>query len=524
MSYKVLARRTRPQTFAEVVGQSATVNTLQRSLDKNKLHQAYLLTGTRGVGKTSIARILAKCMNCEQSLSSQPCRKCQACANIESGQFVDLIEIDAASHTKVEDIRAILDNIPYRPNNARYKIYLIDEVHMLSNHSFNALLKTLEEPPEYVKFILCTTDPQKLPATILSRCLRFHLHNLSPEEIKQHLDKILKNENINFDDAATLTIAEAADGSVRDSLSLLDQAIAFCDNDISSNAVNDMLGMSDASIITTLMQQIDQSDTAAALQTIAQMADQGENFQTATNTLMREYHKLAIKHALDKQKNTAENELVHLYYEITARALGDINQAPTLRIGFEMMVMRLIAFRPVANNTPINNSAHTTPVTTEKTPITTSSAASTNLTNPEFAWNNSFISQINLRGIAQEIAKNCSFIKKYDDSIELELNSQHAGLLNEKQRLRIQEAINSHLNSQLTLKININKTNNCASTTPHAEQTEQNSIEASRMNTSVQNDENSQRIIEAFNAEIVAGSIRSHKAPLTTTIGDENND
>ena len=520
MSYKVLARRTRPQTFADVVGQSATVNTLQRSLDQNRLHQAYLLTGTRGVGKTSIARILAKCMNCEQKLSSQPCGACSACKSISSGQFIDLIEIDAASHTKVEDIRTILDNIPYRPNKARYKIYLIDEVHMLSNHSFNALLKTLEEPPEYVKFILCTTDPQKLPATILSRCLRFHLHNLSPEEIKKHLEQLLTDENINFAADATLMLAEAADGSVRDSLSLLDQAIAYSNSDITSAAITTMLGMSDHNAIDKLISAISSQSAEQALNIVEQMAEQGENFKTATETLMREYHKLAIKFALSNKINQTKNESAHLSYEIAARGLGDLHLAPTERIGFEMMIMRLLAFQPQRTKSSCLQETNKMSADDSRTATTPQKSDS------KFNWDMSFLQQIELSGISLELAKHCCLSKKNDQEIHLELNPKYRSMLNAKQTKRIQDAINTKLNSKLTLFIDISKDTTPPADTPHINTLDKKKSESSKLAATMQQDENSQRIIQAFNAEVIAGSLHSQEAlySTTTTSGEENNE
>ena len=245
MSYLVLARKWRPKDFAETVGQEHVLKALINALDSERLHHAYLFAGTRGVGKTTIARILAKALNCETGLTSKPCGKCSSCLEIDEGRFVDLIEVDAASKTKVEDTRELLDNVQYSPARGRFKVYLIDEVHMLSKHSFNALLKTLEEPPPHVKFLLATTEPQKLPVTVLSRCLQFNLKRLSPKLIRERLDLICGEEKVNTDAAALAMIARAADGSLRDALSLLDQAIAYCGGDITSDAVAEMLGTID---------------------------------------------------------------------------------------------------------------------------------------------------------------------------------------------------------------------------------------------------------------------------------------
>lgn len=256
MSYQVLARKWRPKTFREMVGQEHVLRALINALDHNRLHHAYLFTGTRGVGKTTIARILAKCLNCEAGVSSEPCGQCSACTSINEGRFIDLIEVDAASRTKVEDTRELLDNVQYAPTVGRFKVYLIDEVHMLSTHSFNALLKTLEEPPPHVKFLLATTDPQKLPATILSRCLQFNLKNMSPERIVGHLQYVLEQEMVSFDDPALWLLGRAADGSMRDAMSLTDQAIAFGSGKLQEADVRNMLGSIDQTAVYDILNGI----------------------------------------------------------------------------------------------------------------------------------------------------------------------------------------------------------------------------------------------------------------------------
>ena len=269
MSYQVLARKWRPRRFADLVGQGHVVRALTNALDHDRLHHAFLFTGTRGVGKTSIARILAKSLNCETGVSSQPCGQCSTCLEVDDGRFVDLIEVDAASRTKVDDTRELLDNVQYSPSRGRYKVYLIDEVHMLSGHSFNALLKTLEEPPPHVKFLLATTDPQKLPVTVLSRCLQFNLKRLQPSQIEGQLAKILSAEGITFDAASLALLARSADGSLRDSLSLLDQAIAFGGGRVTEADVREMLGSIDHSVIMDLLDALAALDAARLLQVVA---------------------------------------------------------------------------------------------------------------------------------------------------------------------------------------------------------------------------------------------------------------
>ena len=278
MNYQVLARKWRPQTFEQMVGQQHVIQALINSLNKQRLHHAYLFTGTRGVGKTSIARLLAKALNCEQGISATPCLECETCQAIEKGHFIDLIEIDGASRTKVEDTREILDNVQYTPTQGRFKIYIIDEVHMLSNHSFNALLKTLEEPPEHIKFLLATTDPQKLPVTVLSRCLQFSLKSMNPEQISTHLAHILKEEGIAFEDEALTIIAQAADGSIRDSLSLLDQAIAYGNDKIESHSVRQMLGFTQKDYAVPLLQALASQDANAILDINQSLVEEGATF------------------------------------------------------------------------------------------------------------------------------------------------------------------------------------------------------------------------------------------------------
>ena len=276
MSYQVLARKWRPKTFREMVGQEHVLKALINALDHGRLHHAYLFTGTRGVGKTTIARILAKSLNCETGISSEPCGQCSSCQEINEGRFVDLIEVDAASRTKVEDTRELLENVQYAPTRGRYKVYLIDEVHMLSGHSFNALLKTLEEPPEHVKFLLATTDPQKLPITILSRCLQFSLKAMTPERIVGHLKKVLEAEMVEFEESALWQLGRAADGSMRDAMSLTDQAIAFGNGKVLETDVRAMLGSIDREYVFGIVDALAQNNAELLLQRVAEMSEQSQ--------------------------------------------------------------------------------------------------------------------------------------------------------------------------------------------------------------------------------------------------------
>ncbi len=360
MSYQVLARKWRPRVFREMQGQEHVLKALINALDHDRLHHAYLFTGTRGVGKTSIARILAKCLNCEVGVSSEPCGECSACQEISQGRFVDLIEVDGASRTKVEDTRELLDNVQYAPTRGRFKIYLIDEVHMLSNHSFNALLKTLEEPPEHVKFLLATTDPQKLPVTILSRCLQFNLKNLSAEKIVEHLDSILIKESVPFDEAALWLLARSADGSMRDALSLTDQGIAFGGGKIGESDISAMLGTIDHKLIEQLMRGLINSDGSEILDAVSIFAEHAPDFDVALSDLITLLHRIAIAQAMPDALDNSYGDRIHilefaaalstedvqLFYQTALIGRRDLSLSPSARAGFEMTLLRMLAFKP----------------------------------------------------------------------------------------------------------------------------------------------------------------------------------
>lgn len=361
MSYQVLARKWRPASFDALVGQEHVLQALRHALDSDRLHHAYLFTGTRGVGKTTIARILARALNCEQGVSSTPCGVCSSCAEINEGRSVDLIEVDAASRTKVEDTRELLDNVQYAPTRSRFKVYLIDEVHMLSGHSFNALLKTLEEPPEHVKFLLATTDPQKLPATVLSRCLQFNLKNMSAERVASHLKTVLTEEGVEYDEAALWQLGRAASGSMRDALSLTDQAIAFGNGRLSEAEVASMLGSVDRQHIHALIKALLDDEIETLLGVCATMAEQAVDFSVAVDELCSMLHRCAIAQAspksIDREFGDADTiaglaarmtaEDVQLFYELAQSARSSIAEAADPRAAFEMLTLRLVAFRPV---------------------------------------------------------------------------------------------------------------------------------------------------------------------------------
>jgi len=366
MSYQVLARKWRPRTFHELVGQEHVQRALVNALDQGRLHHAYLFTGTRGVGKTTLARILAKCLNCtangegDAGVTSTPCGECDSCRSIDEGRFVDLIEVDAASRTKVEDTRELLDNVQYAPTQGRYKVYLIDEVHMLSTSSFNALLKTLEEPPPHVKFLLATTDPQKLPPTVLSRCLQFTLKHMPPERIVGHLAKVLEAENVPFEESALWLLGKAAEGSMRDAMSLTDQAIAFGQGEVHHADVAAMLGTLDHRHVLALIQAMADVDAPLLLAEVAALAEQGPDFAAVLDDVTGVLHRLAIAQmvpdAVDNGHGDREALLqlaarftaedIQLYYQIGIQGRGDMEHAPDLRTALEMTLLRMLAFRP----------------------------------------------------------------------------------------------------------------------------------------------------------------------------------
>ncbi|MDP4567760.1 DNA polymerase III subunit gamma/tau [Pseudomonas sp. LPH60] len=360
MSYQVLARKWRPRSFREMVGQTHVLKALINALDSQRLHHAYLFTGTRGVGKTTIARIIAKCLNCETGITSTPCGTCSVCCEIDEGRFVDLIEIDAASRTKVEDTRELLDNVQYAPSRGRFKVYLIDEVHMLSSHSFNALLKTLEEPPPYVKFILATTDPQKLPATILSRCLQFSLKNMTPERVVEHLSHVLGVENVPFEDDALWLLGRAADGSMRDAMSLTDQAIAFGEGKVMAADVRAMLGTLDHGQVYDVLHALINGDAKALLEAVRHLAEQGPDWNGVLSEILNVLHRVAIAQALPEGVDNGHGdrdrvlalaqalpaEDVQFYYQMGLIGRRDLPLAPDPRGGFEMVLLRMLAFRP----------------------------------------------------------------------------------------------------------------------------------------------------------------------------------
>ncbi len=360
MSYQVLARKWRPGNFSQVAGQTHVLKSLINALDNQRLHHAYLFTGTRGVGKTTLARILAKCLNCESGISSTPCTSCSACTEINEGRFIDLIEVDAASRTKVEDTRELLDNVQYAPSRGRFKVYLIDEVHMLSNHSFNALLKTLEEPPPHVKFLFATTDPKKLPITVLSRCLQFSLKNLSPQLITEYLGSVLDKEQIEFEEEALWQIAAAAAGSMRDALTLVDQAISYCEGSIVASGVVEMLGVPPQKQIYELLKGMASRSIAEILGLIREISEQTPDYAHTLDSLLSTLHRIAIAQVEPRAVDNSYGDMsqilelasllsaedVQLYYQMGVKGREDLRLSAEVRAAFEMLLIRMLVFSP----------------------------------------------------------------------------------------------------------------------------------------------------------------------------------
>ncbi|MCB1675172.1 MAG: DNA polymerase III subunit gamma/tau [Halioglobus sp.] len=500
MSYQVLARKWRPRNFREMVGQEHVLRALINALDHDRLHHAYLFTGTRGVGKTTVARILAKCFNCEKGVRSEPCDECSSCRQISQGRSVDLLEVDAASRTKVEDTRELLENVQYAPTHSRYKVYLIDEVHMLSGHSFNALLKTLEEPPPHVKFLLATTDPQKLPATVLSRCLQFNLKNMPPEQIVSHLSSVLEQERISFEEPALWLLGRAAAGSMRDALSLTDQAIAFGSGQLREADVRSMLGTVDLSFVYQLLEAVSGGQSRAVLDVIANMAEHAPDFVGSLDELLSLLHRIAIAQlvpdAIDNRRGDAERvarlagaitaEDIQLFYQIALHGKRDIGLTPDPREGFEMTALRMLAFRPAA----VSDEASAQAVSRDAPPTASGvagevstpakkqhreppaapgpvapavepggsaalAAAADDASPTELNSGNwpLLLDKLGLAGMVYSIASHCELRERRGTALRFVLDQDHATLFNASHSDKIRLALENYLGETLTVAI-----------------------------------------------------------------------
>ena len=535
--YEVLARKYRPHNFKELVGQTHTVRTLVNALDNNNLHHGFLFTGTRGVGKTTIARIFAKSVNCENGVSSKPCGKCETCIEIDKGQSVDLIELDAASHTGVDNMREILENAQYTPTKNLYKIYLIDEVHMLSKSSFNALLKTLEEPPKHIKFLLATTDPKKLPITILSRCLQFNLNKLSHDEIFNHLKFIMDAENLKFEDEALSKIADFGNGSMRDALSLLDQSISYGNGAVKEDDLKAMLGLVSHNEIVQLATLVINRNAQEVLLFIKELAYKGENLTNTLNDLTSLFHKIATTQMIDdiKQVSPEINELakiisaqdLQLYYQIAINGQKDMRHSPSEQIGLEMTLLRMIAFHPdsqaekktlkssqssnTTNKEPPKEKIQGNSLTKDKLPIKVGEESIQAIENQlnvksQNDWEK-IITELGFAGAAKMLVKNTVFDSLKDQILTLTLSNDFNNLLTQNTQSSIEKTLNEDYPG-ITLVINPGSTNGSS-----LSQKESVKSEEKRKQTENQflNDDGLKELQEVFNSQVDVKSIKSIK-------------
>ena len=454
MSYQVLARKWRPRDFGSLVGQEHVVRALRHALEQNRLHHAYLFTGTRGVGKTTLARILAKCLNCETGVTPQPCGKCAACVEIDAGRFVDLLEVDAATNTRVEEMRQLLETAQYAPTRGRFKVYVIDEVHQLSGHAFNSMLKTLEEPPEHIKFILATTDPQKIPVTVLSRCLQFNLKQMPPAAITEHLSRVLALERIPFEPGALPLLAHAAAGSMRDALSLLDQAVAHGGSRVAEVNVREMLGAIDQGYLFGLLGALAEGDAARLLGIADEIQARSLSFDQALADLASLLLELAILQSLP---NALEGELperarlaelagrldpetVQLNYQIALQGRQDLPLAPDEHGGFVMTLLRMLAFRPEGTGERVSG-----PSREKKAPPPQQQAGE---------WPQ-LIQQLALTGAARELARHAELRQREEGRFDLVVPKAKAYLAERAYQEKLKAALESHLGTSVTLKVSL---------------------------------------------------------------------
>jgi DNA polymerase-3 subunit gamma/tau len=543
MSYQVLARKWRPRRFAELVGQEHVVRALTHALASGRIHHAFLFTGTRGVGKTTIARIFAKSLNCERGVSAEPCGECAICRDIDAGRFLDLLEIDAASNTGVDDVREVIENAQYRPARGAYKVYLIDEVHMLSKNAFNALLKTLEEPPEHAKFLLATTDPQKLPVTVLSRCLQFNLKRLGEEQIQGQLARILDAEAIAYDAGSLIEIARGGNGSMRDALSLLDQAIAFGGGRLAADDVRSMLGTIDRSRVASLLQAIAADDAPGLFAQVAELAEFAPDFGTVLDEIAALLHRVSLRQFLGAAfeggtdvetalSDALSAEDVQLLYQLSITGRRDLGLAPNPRAGFEMTLLRMLAFRPAGGDAMVRSvpaPAAKTPVASRPTapsraadpasparhslPAETAPARPVVHAEPERLSNGpldpgrwqSLLGSITLRGPVRELAHNVVPLEFVDHRLRLGIAPQFEQLRSEGMLRSLTEALRPALGE--ALKIQIDVLDSAADTVAERLRREQAQRQA-RAEASIAADPAVQSLISRFDARVLPQTTR----------------
>ncbi len=511
---QVLARKWRPRTFSELVGQEHVVRALTNALTQQRLHHAYLFTGTRGVGKTTLARIIAKALNCEAGITAEPCGKCAACTQIDAGRFVDLLELDAAYNTQVDNMRELLENALYAPTSARFKVYIIDEVHMLSRSAFNAMLKTLEEPPAHVKFILATTDPQKIPVTVLSRCLQFNLKQIPQPQIKEQLKKILALEGVACEEEALTLLARAARGSMRDSLSLLDQAIAHGGGRVEQQAVRAMLGSVEQEYLRDILHALVQHDGDALIAIADRMAERSLSFEIALQDLATLLHRIALAQtvpqaiAADDPERPAIMALaggfgaeeIQLMYQIALHGRQEIGLAPDDYAGFTMALMRMLAFMPAASAAI---SADNAEAAAARPPASTGAPASKKKP-VDHDWN-ALIKHLPLAGMERMLAHNCELVKWQDEGIALRLPHAQRHLNDRAYQDRLKQALEQHLQTKVKLEISIGNGNgNTPAEIRNREDEQQLNVAAA----AIDNDPFVRDLIENFDARVVPSTIK----------------
>jgi DNA polymerase-3 subunit gamma/tau len=517
MSYQVLARKWRPRTFAAMVGQGHVLKALSNALGSNRLHHAYLFTGTRGVGKTTLARILAKCLNCETGVTSNPCGTCSACRGIDEGRFVDLIEVDAASRARVDETRELMDNVAYAPAAGRFKVYLIDEVHMFSSHSFNALLKTLEEPPPHVKFLLATTEPKKLPVTILSRCLQFNLKHLTAEQIAVQLRVIVDAESIAADDSSLRMLARAADGSMRDALSLLDQAVAHGNGKLEHDQLRDMLGAIDSVEVAALLGAIAAGNGAELVERMQRIAAHNPDYHAILGEVLALLHDIALLQALPEATAIDDEttralarsigaEDVQLYYQIALHGRRDMYSAPDPATAFEMILVRMLAFRP---GTPAARSAGPTrepaPARTPAAaPAARTVAAAPAVSAAGADWQQ-IIDEMALAGLVKEFAGHCVLKERSAERVHLVLAPAQEHLLKTTQKERLQEAIRTRFGQHMKVQITVEDPDAETPAQRKERETRERQQQAVR---SMESDPNVRTLIDMFDATLDKTSVR----------------
>jgi len=524
MSYQVLARKWRPRDFASLVGQEHVVKALQHALTENRLHHAYLFTGTRGVGKTTLARILAKCLNCEQGVSPVPCGKCGACLEIDGGRFVDLLEVDAATNTRVDEMRQLLDTAQYAPTRGRYKVYVIDEVHQLSGHAFNAMLKTLEEPPEHLKFILATTDPQKIPVTVLSRCLQFNLKQMPRGAIAAHLAKVLEAEKIAFETEALPLLARAAAGSMRDALSLLDQAIAHGAGKVAADGVRAMLGTIDEGYLLRLLDAVAAGDGAAVMAVADEMQARSLSFDAALQDLAALLLRVSLAQLVpealeadypDRDRVVAladrfDPELTQLLYQIALQGRSDLPLAPDEHAGFAMTLLRMLAFRPdgaAAKAAPAPAAAKVSapasaPAPKPASPPPARPAAASQAFGGDWA---ALVRELPLSGAPKQLAHNAELQSFADSMVDLVIPKGMAYLAGNAYRDKLQAALEQHLGRPMRVKVSVGETSGASVAAKEADARAVRQSEAAR---TMKGDRFVQDLVNMFDGKVIEPSVR----------------